>query len=209
MPARKITKSAVANIFRFTSINKSEPVIVESYNEYLACYHLEFSFMVDDYTAQPKKFRFKDDETGKQISYTPDFWVRLKNGQEYFIEVKDFEETQKDKFIKRWEFIQRKLRNMGFEIKLLTDRDLNRGNIPENLKLLHRYLSRNEINEVQVKIAELIKKQPLTLIEICEQLKIKLLKAKSLILNLVARKVLTFKIYEEITENTLIWRCNE
>lgn len=208
MPAREITKSAVANIFRFTSINKSEPVIVESYNEYLACYHLEFSSVVDDYAAQPIKFRFKDGETGKQITYTPDFWVKLKNGLEYYVEVKGYEETQQDKFLKRWEFIQRKLKKNGFEIKLLTDRDLNRGKVPENLKLLHRYLSRNEINEDQVKITELIKKQPLTLIEICEKLNIKLIKAKSLILNLVARKVLTFKIYEDISENTLIWKCN-
>lgn len=208
MPARKITKSAVANIFRFTSINKSEPVIVESYNEYLACYHLEFSFVVDDYAAQPKKFRFKDDETGKNITYTPDFWVRLKSGHEFYIEVKEFAETQEDKFIQRWGKIQRKLQDMGLEIKLLTDRDLNRGKMPENLKLLHRYLSKNTINEDQIKIVELIKKEPLTLNEISQKIAISLINTKSLILNLVARKLLTFKLYEEFTEYSVIWRCN-
>ncbi|MDP5133194.1 MAG: Tn7 transposase TnsA N-terminal domain-containing protein [Paraglaciecola sp.] len=205
MPARKITKSAVANISRFTSVNKSEPTIVESYNELLACYHFEFSAHVEDYAAQPIKFRFKDNETGDSVTYTPDFWVKLKNGQEFYVEVKEFATTQKHEFIQWWERIQRNIELVGSEIKLFTDRELRRGKMEENLKLLHRYLTKTEINDNQIKIIELIRKEPLTISEISKKIGSSLVSTKSLVLNLVSRKILAFNIYEEITGDTVLW----
>lgn len=84
MQKRKITKSAAANIFRFAPLHRANPVVVESYLEFLACHYFEFSPKITYYESQPLGITYS--YLGKIRRYTPDFLVTLDNGYQVYYE---------------------------------------------------------------------------------------------------------------------------
>ncbi len=172
MKKRKITKSAVTNIFRFVSCNKPDLVTVEGYNEFIACHYFEFSPLVIYFEAQPQKFEFPIEGTNRPLIYTPDFLVRLHDQQEVYFEVKPHEITLTDEFSQRWELLQKTFVEIGLRLELVTDRQLTRGEMAENLKLVHRYMNRESNTAEQENILKLISNSPLSVSSLSEQLQL-------------------------------------
>lgn len=206
MQKRKITKSAVTNIFRFVSCHKPDPVTVEGYNEFIACHYFEFSPLVVDFEAQPQKFAFPIEGTNRPLIYTPDFLVRLHNQQEVYFEIKPHDITLTDKFSQRWALLQKTFADRGLRLELVTDRQLKRGEMAENLKLVHRYMNCNPNTAEQENILKLISKAPLSVSSLSQQLQLQESVTISYLLNLVTKKQLSFPLYAPLDSNTVFHR---
>lgn len=203
MKKRKITKSAVTNIFRFVSYHEPEPISLEGYNEFIACHYFEFSPLVIYFEAQPQKFEFPIEGTNRPLIYTPDFLVRLHNQQEIYFEIKPHDITLTDEFSQRWELLQKTFVEIGLRLELVTDRQLTRGEMAENLKLVHRYMNRESNTAEQENILKLISNSPLSVSGLSEQLQLQEVVIIPYLLNLVAKKQLFFPLYAPLDINTV------
>lgn len=208
MQKRKITKSAVTNIFRFVSCHKPDPVTVEGYNEFIACHYFEFSPGVVNFEAQPQRFAFPQENSNRPLIYTPDFLVRLRDQREVYFEIKPHSITLTDKFRLKWQLLQKAFGERDLCLELVTDRQLMRGQMAENLKLIHRYMTRDDVTEVQALILSLLIGGPQSLNDISMRVQIAESFTKELLLNLVAKKVVSFPIYAELNSDTVFARVN-
>ncbi len=208
MQKRKITKSAVTNIFRFVSCHKPDPITVEGYNEFIACHYFEFSTQVIDFEAQPQRFAFPQENGNRPLIYTPDFLVRLHDQQEVYFEIKPYSITLTEKFRQKWQLLQKAFGERDLILELVTDRQLMRGKMAENLKLVHRYMTLKGVTEEQALIISLLTIRPQSL----SDLSIGIQKSENitevLLLNLVAKKLVSFPLYAEVTSNTVFARVN-
>lgn len=203
MQKRKITKSAVTNIFRFVSCHKPDPITVEGYNEFIACHYFEFSTQVIDFEAQPQRFAFPRENSNRPLIYTPDFLVRLHNQQEVYFEIKPHSITLTDKFRQKWQLLQKAFGERALCLELVTDRQLMRGQMAENLKLVHRYMTREGVTEEQALIISLLSGGPLPLNDISIGVQKSENFTKELLLNLVAKKMVSFPLYAELNSDTV------
>lgn len=208
MQKRKITKSAVTNIFRFVSCHKPEPVTVEGYNEFIACHYFEFSPQVIDFEAQPQRFTFPLENSHRPLIYTPDFLVRLLDQQEVYFEIKPYSVTLTEKFSQKWQLLQSAFSERGLSLELVTDRQLMRGQMAENLKLVHRYMTREDVTEQQQRILLLLAKGSQSLSEIASDIHVSENITKTLLMNLVAKKLVSFPLYAELASDTVFARVN-
>ncbi|MCS4309680.1 hypothetical protein M2404_004057 [Rheinheimera pacifica] len=198
MQNRKITKSAVTNIFRFVSSNKPAPITVEGYNEFIACHYFEFSPLVVDFEAQPQRFAFPVENSNRPLIYTPDFLIRLYGQPSVYMEIKPYAVTLTEKFKHKWELLQKEFSDRGLYLVLVTDRQLMRGQMAENLKLVHRYMTREPHTAEQESILKLISHSPLSVSNLSTQLQLQESMTISYLLNLVAKKLLSFPLYAEL-----------
>tara|TARA_Y100001963_G_scaffold139568_1_gene205538 strand:+ start:2057 stop:2689 length:633 start_codon:yes stop_codon:yes gene_type:complete len=205
---RKITKSAVTNIFRFVSCHKPDPITVEGYNEFIACHYFEFSTQVIDFEAQPQRFAFPQENSNRPLIYTPDFLVRLHDRKEVYFEIKPHSITLTDKFRQKWQLLQRAFGDRALSLELVTDRQLMRGQMAENLKLVHRYMTRESVTEEQALIISLLAGGPQSLNDISIEIQISENFTKELLLNLVAKKLVSFPLYAELNSGTVFVRVN-
>lgn len=83
MYRRNLKHSRVKNLYKFPSQKNNSIFTVESTLEHNACFHLEYSFNVKSFAAQPEGFYY--DYNDKSLSYTPDFLVRLDSGRQFYI----------------------------------------------------------------------------------------------------------------------------
>jgi len=208
MQKRKITKSAVTNIYRFVSCHKPDPITVEGYNEFIACHYFEFSTQVIDFEAQPQRFAFPLENSNRPLIYTPDFLVRLHDQQEVYFEIKPHSITLTDKFRQKWVLLQKAFCERGLSLELVTDRQLMRGQMAENLKLVHRYMTREGVTEEQALIISLLTGRPQSLRDISIGIQTSENNTEGLLLNLVAKKLVSFPLYAELTSDTVFARVN-
>lgn len=208
MQKRKITKSAVTNIFRFVSCRKPDPITVEGYNEFIACHYFEFSTQVIDFEAQPQRFAFPLENSNRPLIYTPDFLVRLHDQQEVYFEIKPHSITLTDKFRQKWQLLQKAFGERDLSLELVTDRQLMRGQMAENLKLVHRYMTHEDATEEQKQILSLLIYGPKPLSSISNDIKASENITKVLLLNLVAKKLVSFPLYAELNSDTIFERVN-
>lgn len=208
MQKRKITKSAVTNIFRFVSCHKPNPITVEGYNEFIACHYFEFSTKVIDFEAQPQRFAFPQENSNRPLIYTPDFLVRLHDQQEVYFEIKPYSITLTDKFRQKWALLQKAFDERGLNLELVTERQLMRGQMSENLKLVHRYMTREGVTEEQALIISLLTGGPQSLNDISIGIQTSENLTKELLLNLVAKKLVSFPLYAELKSDTVFARVN-
>lgn len=208
MQKRKITKSAVTNIFRFVSCHKPDPITVEGYNEFIACHYFEFSTQVIDFEAQPQRFAFPQENNNRPLIYTPDFLVRLNDQREVYFEIKPYSITLTDKFRQKWQLLQKAFGERDLSLELVTDRQLMRGQMAENLKLVHRYMTREAVTEEQALIISLLTGGPQSLNNISIGIQISENFTKQLLLNLVAKKLVSFPLYAELKSDTVFARVN-
>lgn len=206
MQKRIITKSAVTNIFRFVSCHKPDPITVEGYNEFIACHYFEFSTQVIDFEAQPQRFAFPLENSNRPLIYTPDFLVRMHDQQEVYFEIKPYSITLTDKFRQKWALLQKAFDERGLTLELVTDRQLMRGEMAENLKLVHRYMTREAVTEEQALIISLLTGGSQSLNEISIEIQISENFTKELLLNLVAKKLVSFPLYAELNSDTVFER---
>ncbi len=208
MQKRKITKSAVTNIFRFVSCHKPDPITVEGYNEFIACHYFEFSTQVIDFEAQPHRFAFPLENSNRPLIYTPDFLVRLHDQQEVYFEIKPYSITLTDKFRQKWQLLQKAFGERDLSLELVTDRQLMCGQMAENLKLVHRYMTREGVTEKQALIISLLTGGPQSLNDISIGIQTSENFTKELLLNLVAKKLVSFPLYAELNSDTVFARVN-
>ncbi|MBM7070681.1 Tn7 transposase TnsA N-terminal domain-containing protein [Shewanella sp. 202IG2-18] len=99
------------------------------------CYHLEFDKNVLSYQPQPPKifFRYKNE----LHEYTADFLVNYRDGTIRYIEVKFNKDIERiDDFDERNAAIEMTLESKGFEFQVLTEDEIRRKPLYENLLLL-------------------------------------------------------------------------
>ncbi|MGO1190478.1 TnsA endonuclease N-terminal domain-containing protein [Vibrio casei] len=143
-PARNLTKSRGKNIHRYVSAKMGKRVTVESFLECAACYHFDFESSIFRFCSQPIRFSYC--LNGKTHTYVPDFLVQFDTGEFKLYEVKSDMESSKDEFQCEWEAKVQSAFELGLELELVTEGEILDEVIFSNLKLLHRYASRDNLN---------------------------------------------------------------
>ncbi|ROV59084.1 endonuclease [Vibrio ponticus] len=143
-PARNLTKSRGKNIHRYVSAKMGKRVTVESFLECAACYHFDFEPSIVRFCSQPIRFSYY--LNGKTHTYVPDFLVQFDTGEYTLYEVKSDMESSKAEFECEWEAKVQGALRLGLELELATEEEILDEVIFNNLKLLHRYSSRDNLN---------------------------------------------------------------
>ncbi|MGF1711463.1 TnsA endonuclease N-terminal domain-containing protein [Vibrio kagoshimensis] len=143
-PARNLTKSRGKNIHRYVSAKMGKRVTVESFLECAACYHFDFEASIVRFCSQPIRFSYC--LNGKTHTYVPDFLVQFDSGEYTLYEVKSDMERSKAEFQSEWEAKVLGAFELGLELELVTEEEILDEIIFRNLKLLHRYASRDNLN---------------------------------------------------------------
>ncbi|MGO2508568.1 MAG: Tn7 transposase TnsA N-terminal domain-containing protein [Vibrio hibernica] len=143
-PARNLTKSRGKNIHRYVSAKMGKRVTVESFLECAACYHFDFESSIVRFCSQPIRFSYC--LNGKTHTYVPDFLVQFDTGEFMLYEVKSDMESSKEEFQYEWEAKVQGAFELGLELELVTEEEILDEVIFSNLKLLHRYASRDNLN---------------------------------------------------------------
>ncbi|ELA8173184.1 TnsA endonuclease N-terminal domain-containing protein [Vibrio alginolyticus] len=146
-PARNLTKSRGKNIHRFTSAKMGKRISVESTLECDACYHFDFEPSIVRFCAQPIRLSYFIN--GKHHTYVPDFLVQFDTHEFVLYEVKSDYAKNKSDFGSEWEAKVQAASALGVELELVGESDIRDKVILKNLKLMHRYASRADLNNVQ------------------------------------------------------------
>ncbi len=125
------------NLYKFASLKNRASLTVESSLEFDACFHFEYSKSVSAFEAQPIGFYYQ--YYGKSLPYTPDFLVSIADGKQIYYEVKYSKDACNPEIKDRFRHKQRSCIEQGSELRLITERQLRKGPLLNNLKLLHRY----------------------------------------------------------------------
>ncbi|MGR5302930.1 MULTISPECIES: TnsA endonuclease N-terminal domain-containing protein [Vibrio] len=154
-PARNLTKSRGKNIHRYVSAKMGKRVTVESFLECAACYHFDFEPSIVRFCSQPIRFSYC--LNGKSHTYVPDFLVQFDTGEFKLYEVKSDMESSKAEFECEWEAKVQAALELGLELELVTEEDILDKVIFRNLKLLHRYASRDNLNDSHQTLLTILK----------------------------------------------------
>lgn len=151
---------AKKNIFKFISVKNKAIIMCESPLEFDACFHLEYHPDVVSYESQPFCFEYFLEDGSH--SYTPDFLVTLRDGQKCLQEVKDSKLCLTTEYLHVFEAMQRGSEDIGFPLSLVTERQIRKGFILDNLKLVHRYAGSKHICAFKKSLLEVIQNQGLS-----------------------------------------------
>lgn len=154
MYRRHLKHSRVKNLFKFASTRMKTVFTVESSLEFDACFHLEFSSLVETYEAQPEGFYYYFD--GQKFPYTPDFLVTDCKNRPYFLEVKPAELVVVPEFLQRFPAKQQAAFDLNCPLKLVTEKQIRISPTLGNLKLLYRYSGFQSITPLHMKLLELL-----------------------------------------------------
>jgi hypothetical protein len=97
------------------------------------CFHLEYNPDVQSFSSQPINLAYCFN--GRSCRYTPDFLVTSTSKQELLVEVKHSSQISKPEFEKK----RVAKADYGYELRLITEKQIRINPILNNLKLLHRY----------------------------------------------------------------------
>lgn len=154
-PARNLTKSRGKNIHRYVSAKMGKRVTVESFLECAACYHFDFESSIVRFCSQPIRFSYC--LNGKTHTYVPDFLAQFDTGEFKLYEVKSDMESSKEGFQCEWEAKVQGAFELGLELELVTEEEILDEVIFSNLKLLHRYASRDNLNHFHQTLLTILK----------------------------------------------------
>ncbi|WP_318465263.1 TnsA endonuclease N-terminal domain-containing protein [Photobacterium leiognathi] len=154
-PARNLTKSRGKNIHRFASAKMGKRLTVESTLECDACYHFDFEPSIVRFCAQPIRLPYFID--GKRHTYVPDFLVEFDTHEFVLYEVKSNYAKNKSNFCFEWEAKVQAASELGLELELVEESNIRDKVILKNLKLIHRYASRDGLNNVQKTLLSILK----------------------------------------------------
>lgn len=141
-PARKITNTGTRKNTGFFPSKKNErPIAFESLLERDYIYLLEFDKDVISYNEQPLTITYC--VSNRNYRYTPDFFVQRKNKNQ-LIEIKPHSKLQKilndDAVIKKYNAAAQFCKSNEFsEFRIITDYEIQSGNILNNIKYLFCY----------------------------------------------------------------------
>ena len=138
MRIRKFTNrgSTTKVIGKFPSLKTGKTVWFESQLERDMIFLLEFDSDVVGYREQPLRIACSLD--GKRHSYTPDFLVQRRLGQQ-IVEVKYEEDAEKPENVRLFDAVAPVCRETGYEFVVATERNIRAQPRLDNIKLLHRY----------------------------------------------------------------------
>lgn len=134
--ARKIQSSRVKNFSKFPSLKKGEPIYCESLLECDFCYLAEIDPDVLYYCEQPFTVIYYRD--GKEYRYTPDFYLKKKDGN-YIVEVKPKEKADSKEWKELFDIVAPILEEGGYTFVVVTDVEIRREPRLTNVKILSRY----------------------------------------------------------------------
>ncbi|PSU99805.1 endonuclease [Photobacterium leiognathi subsp. mandapamensis] len=154
-PARNLKKSRGKNIHRFASAKMGKRITVESSLECDACYHFDFEPSIVRFCAQPIRLTYFIN--GKCHTYVPDFLVQFDTHEFVLYEVKTDYAKNKSDFGFEWEAKVQAASDLGLELELVGESDIRNKVILKNLKLIHRYASRDGLNNVQKSLLNILK----------------------------------------------------
>ncbi|QIL91246.1 hypothetical protein GNX18_16745 [Microbulbifer sp. SH-1] len=142
IPARKLKKSSVKNINRFTptKANGGKTILVESCLEALYCYHLEFDPNVETYFPQPRTFTVSNGF--EENTYTPDFYVRYFCGAQKYIEVKPQKNAELDSFQSLFIRFKESLVNTNIGFLVVNELDIEKEPLISNFQKLYQFKKR-------------------------------------------------------------------
>lgn len=151
---------AKKNIFKFISVKNKAIVMCESTLEFDACFHLEYHPDVASFESQPFYLEYQLEDGSH--SYTPDFLVTLNDGKKYLQEVKNSKLCLTPEYLHVFEAMQRGSEDIGFPLYLVTERQIRKAFILDNLKLIHRYAGSKHICFFKQSLLEVIQNQGLS-----------------------------------------------
>ncbi len=151
---------AKKNIFKFISVKNSAIIMCESSLEFDACFHLEYHPNVVSFESQPFCFNYQLEDGSH--SYTPDFLVTLKSGHKSLQETKDSKFCLTPEYLHIFEAMQKGSEAIGFPLHLVTEQQIRKGFILDNLKLIHRYAGSKHICDFKKSVIEVIQNQGLS-----------------------------------------------
>lgn len=154
-PARNLTKSRGKNIHRYVSVKMGKRFTVESFLECAACYHFDFEPSIVRFCSQP--IRFSYNLNGKSHTYVPDFLAQFDTGEYVLYEVKPDEESARAEFEREWEAKVQGALELGLELELIIEEEILDTVIFRNLKLLHRYASRDNLSHLHQTLLNTLK----------------------------------------------------
>ena len=125
------------NIFKFASAKNKDTIMCEGSLEKDCCYHFEYDSDVVSFESQPKGFLY--DFGGKQLPYTPDFLVIYTDGCYSFVETKPYSKTLSKEFKLKFQARKQAAKKLGFDLILVTDKQIRTGNFLTNSEMVHRY----------------------------------------------------------------------
>ncbi|MFM2478416.1 TnsA endonuclease N-terminal domain-containing protein [Celerinatantimonas sp. MCCC 1A17872] len=162
--------SYVHNIRKFMSLKNDAVVRTMSVLEFDFCFHLEYNPDVKRFSSQPINLAYFFN--GRSCRYTPDFLVTSIDGKDVLVEVKHSSQIFKPDFKAR--FMERKRSaqdNYGYQLNLITEKQIQLNPILNNLKLLHRYSGLHTVTEAEKYVLSYIRrKQKVQLYDISEAL---------------------------------------
>ncbi len=162
--------SHVHNISKFMSLKNDAVVRTMSVLEFDFCFHLEYNPDVQSFSSQPINLAYCFN--GRSCRYTPDFLVTSTSKQDLLVEVKHSSQISKPDF--RARFTEKKrvaMADYGYELRLITEKQIRINPILNNLKLLHRYSGLHTVTEAEKYVLKYIqRKQKVQLYDISETL---------------------------------------
>ncbi|MGI2175700.1 TnsA endonuclease N-terminal domain-containing protein [Shewanella ulleungensis] len=153
-PARNLTKSRGKNIHRYASTKMGQRISVESTLEFDACFHFDFDKSIKRFCSQPIRYNYHLDE--KKRSYVPDFLAEFNDGEFVLFEVKTNLAAYSESFKREFEAKKCAAEQLGIPLMLLKESEIRDAQLLKNLKLLHRYASRDDLTHYQQVILSIL-----------------------------------------------------
>jgi len=147
-PVRRTTGRVVGY---FPSVKNNRLIAWESQLEQKACYIFEFSTEITSFREQPLTVNYRCN--GKILRYTPDFELRLINGELAYVEVKPAIQLSNPQLQEKITAIKKYWEGREETFIVLTEHDLGNSILHSNLKLLRSYL-RMECDPALIKISK-------------------------------------------------------
>jgi len=195
--------STERNISRFVSLKSNSIQTTESLLEFDACFHFEFSREILSFQAQPPTYHYQ--LNNKTRRYTPDFLCNFDNGDAIFFEVKPKVKTLSDEFKEKFQAQKETALEMGADLELITDEEIRIYPLLDNLKIIHRYASFNELDDLQCSILKLFQNDAKYKIgDLLRNTKVKSTIYLPALYNLIAKRLLTINLHKPFNTDMIV-----
>jgi len=151
-----VTPSKGRVVGQFPSIKNKKSVAWESQLELKACRIFEYSHFIERYREQPVVIKYMLNGVLKR--YIPDFELICVNGDRVYIEIKPKKILEKPEEVERFIAITKKLHNEGVYFAVMTEVELDRDDIQDNIKTIHPY-ARQDIDIELIHIIKALKNE--------------------------------------------------
>ena len=143
---RIIKMSPVNSNWMFTSMKNNSVLFLQTENEYLFCFFLEFDTRILNYVSQPPKIKYHIDQDCHE--YTADFFVTTFSHGSWYFEIKsesfDISAHRMDE--EKYGSIEYDLKKLGYKFCIIDDLITEKRILLENMRHLNQY-RKSKINK--------------------------------------------------------------